>query len=150
VNLPVLDHTPHRDKKKGTTKSMDVAEEHGVKPEMIIIDHNNEETVKEELDNGCCAAFTSFSHTKMASVRRGEVVNHYGHERIIVDSAADWGISDPLAVPKTAALMRERGIPEEHIRLTCYQNALTAYGQSGQMDERDWLEAEPIDQTKKL
>src|SRR5690606_33983963 len=71
-------------------------------------------------------------------------------ERIIVDSAADWGISDPLAVPKTAALMREKGIPEEHIRLTCYQNALTAYGQSGQMHEKDWLEAEPIDQTKKL
>lgn len=129
---------------------MDVAEEHGVKPEMVIIDHNNEETVKEVLDRGYWAAFTIYPHTKMGSERMVEVVKQYGPERIIVDSAADWGISDPLAVPKTAALMRERGIPEEHIRLTCYQNALTAYGQSGQMDERDWLEAEPIDQTKKL
>jgi hypothetical protein len=59
-------------------------------------------------------------------------------------------ISDPLAVPKTAALMRKMGIPEEHVRLTTYQNALTAYGQSGQMDELDWLNAKPVDQTRKL
>ena len=74
-----------------------------------------------------------------------EIVRQYGPERIIVDSAADWGISDPLAVPKTAALMREKGIPEEHIKMTCYGNALKAYGQSGQMEEK-----EPIDQTKKM
>ncbi len=85
----------------------------------------------------------------MGSERMAEIVRQYGPERIIVDSAADWGISDPLAVPKTAALMKEKGIPEEHIRLTCYQNALTAYGQSGQMDEKDWLEAAPIDQSQK-
>jgi hypothetical protein len=85
----------------------------------------------------------------MGSERMVEIVRQYGPERIIVDSAADWGVSDPLAVPKTAALMRQRGIPEEHIRMTCYQNALTAYSQSGQMDEMDWLSPEPIDQRQK-
>ena len=52
VNLPVMIHTPHRDKKRGTTKSMDVSEEHGLEPSMVIVDHNNEETVKEVLDRG--------------------------------------------------------------------------------------------------
>src|SRR5690606_8667980 len=70
----------------------------------------------------------------------------YGPERIIVDSAADWGVSDPLAVPKTAKLMKERGIPDETIRAVCYENALAAYGQSGQMNEEDWLNPPPIDQ----
>jgi hypothetical protein len=46
--------------------------------------------------------------------------------------------------------MREKGIKEEYIHLACYQNALTAYGQSGQMKESDWLNPEPIDQRKKL
>lgn len=150
VNLPVLIHTPHRDKKKGTTRSMDVSEEHGLDPKMVIVDHNNEETVKEVLDRGYWAGFTIYPHTKMGSDRMVEIVKQYGPERIIVNSAADWGISDPLAVPKTAAVMRKMGIPEEHIKMVTYRNALTAFSQSGQMDEQDWLNAKPVDQTRKL
>src|SRR5690606_5676823 len=52
VQLPVMIHTPHRDKKKGTSRSMDVCEEHGIDPGMVVIDHNNEETVREVLDRG--------------------------------------------------------------------------------------------------
>jgi hypothetical protein len=75
-----------------------------------------------------------------------EIVKQYGCDRIIVDSSADWGISDPLAVPKTAQLMLERGIPKAHIRAVCYENALAAYSQSGQMQETDWLASDAIDQ----
>ena len=129
---------------------MDVAEEHGMDPGWVLVDHNNEETVKEVLDRGYWAGFTIYPHTKMGSDRMVEIVKQYGPERIIVNSAADWGISDPLAVPKTANLMRKMGIPEEHVRLTTYQNALTVFGLSGQMNESDWLNAPSIDQTKKL
>ena len=45
LDLPVMIHTPHRDKKRGTTRSMDVCEEHGLDPSKVIVDHNNEETV---------------------------------------------------------------------------------------------------------
>jgi predicted metal-dependent TIM-barrel fold hydrolase len=146
LGLPILIHTPHRDKKRGTRRSMDVLEEHGVAPSMVVIDHNNEETVNEVLDRGYWAAFSIYPGTKMGNERMSEIVRHYGAERIIVDSACDWGISEPLAVPKTAALMRERGHPEAHIRKVTYENALAAYGQSGQMKESDWLEPAPIDQ----
>ena len=112
VNLPVQVHTPHRDKKRGTSRSMDISEEHGLDPSMVIIDHNNEETVKEVLDRGYWAAFTIYPFSKMGNERMVEIVKQYGSERIIVDSSADWGVSDPLSVPKTAALMRERGIAE--------------------------------------
>ena len=129
---------------------MDVAEEHGMDPGWIIVDHNNEETVKEVLDRGYWAGFTIYPHTKMGSERMVEIVKQYGPERIIVNSAADWGISDPLAVPKTADLMRKMGIPEEHVQMVTYKNALTAFSLSGQMHEDDWLKAPPIDQTKKM
>ncbi|MCC9020697.1 MULTISPECIES: TatD family hydrolase [Flavobacterium] len=137
-NLPIMVHTPHRDKKNGTIRSMDVLEEHGVAPHMVVIDHNNEETAKQVLDRGYWAAFTIYPNTKMGNERMVEVVKQYGSERIIVDSSADWGVSDPLSVPKTAALMLERGIAKEDVHLTCYKNALTAYSQSGQMNEEDW------------
>jgi uncharacterized protein len=149
VNLPVQIHTPHRDKKTGTLRSMEVALEHGLEPSMVIVDHNNEETVKDVLDRGFWAAFTIYPHTKMGNERMTEIVRQYGHERIMINSAADWGISDPLAVPKTAALMLERGIAEESVRMVTYTNALLAFGQSGQMQESDWLEASPVDQSLK-
>ena len=40
----------------------------------------------------------------------------------------------------------ERGISEMDVRLACYENALAAYGQSGQMSEDDWLNPMPVDQ----
>ncbi|MEO0647672.1 MAG: TatD family hydrolase [Cyanobacteria bacterium J06650_10] len=146
INLPVMIHTPHRDKKAGTSRSMDVCLEHGLAPSQVVVDHCNEETVQEVLDRGFWAGFTLYPKTKMGNARMVDVVRHYGCERIIVDSSADWGVSDPLAVPKTAQLMLERGIPEEHVRATCYENALAVYSQSGQIDEQDWLKPSPRDQ----
>lgn len=146
VDLPVMVHTPHRNKKAGTSRSMDLCEEHGIAPGKVVIDHNNEETVQEVLDRGFWAAFTIYPHTKMGNERMVEIVKKYGPERIIVDSAADWGVSDPLAVPKTAQLMLQNGIAQEHVDAVCYHNALAAYAQSGQMNEQDWLNPPPIDQ----
>ncbi|MGV3657113.1 MAG: TatD family hydrolase, partial [Chitinophagaceae bacterium] len=113
ASLPVQIHTPHRDKKKGTTRSMDIALEHGLDPYTVIVDHNNEETVKGVLDRGFWAAFTIYPFTKMGNERMVKIVEQYGPERIMINSAADWGISDPLAVPKTAALMKQHGISDE-------------------------------------
>ncbi len=150
VDLPVMIHTPHRNKKEGTSRSMSVCEEHGLAPGTVVVDHNNEETVKEVLDRGFWAAFTIYPHTKMGSERMVEIVKQYGPERIIVDSAADWGVSDPLAVPKTAALMKARGLSDEAISKVTYQNALDAYGQSGQIRAGDWLDAAAVDPTEKF
>ena len=150
VSLPVQVHTPHRDKKAGTIRSMEVCLEHGIAPDMVIIDHNNEETVKDVLDRGFWAAFTIYPNSKMGNERMVEVVKKYGSERIIVNSSADWGVSDPLSVPKTASLMLERGISIEDVRKTCYQNALDSFGKSGQMHESDWLQGANVDQREKF
>ncbi len=149
AQLPVQIHTPHRDKKKGTSRSMDVCIEHGIPPSMVIVDHNNEETVKETLDRGFWAAFTIYPHTKMGNERMVEIVKKYGSERVIIDSAADWGVSDPLAVPKTAALMLDKGIIQQDVEKVCYYNALAAFGQSKQFNESDWLNSAPINQNLK-
>ena len=146
LTLPVMIHTPHRDKKRGTTRSMDVCVEHNIAPNQVVIDHNNEETVRETLDRGFWAAFSIYPSTKMGNQRMVEILREYGAERIIVDSACDWGISEPLGVAKTAHLALESGIPKEQVMLACYQNALDAYGQSGQISENDWLDPAPIDQ----
>jgi hypothetical protein len=75
-----------------------------------------------------------------------EIARKYGSNQIFIDSSADWGVSDPLAVPKTARLMLDRGIPQKDVEAICYGNALKAFGQSGQMKEEHWLNPEPVDQ----
>lgn len=150
AEMPVQIHTPHRDKKKGTQRSMDIAIEHGIDPNMVIIDHNNEETVKEVLDRGFWAAFTIYPFTKMGNERMVEIVKQYGAQKIMVNSAADWGISDPLAVPKTAALMLTKGISREEIELVTYSNAIRAFAQSGQIELSDLVAISPINQSEKF
>ncbi|CAO1661371.1 TatD family hydrolase [Salinicola sp. NYA28a] len=146
LGLPVMVHTPHRDKKRGTSRSMDVCEEMGLDPSWVVIDHNNEETVRETLDRGYWAGFSIYPSTKMGNARMVELLKQYGGDRIIVDSACDWGISDCLGVPKTARLALESGIAESVVRQVTYENALTVYGKSGQMQASDWLNPPPIDQ----
>ncbi|MCY3002387.1 MAG: TatD family hydrolase [Planctomycetota bacterium] len=133
-DMVVMVHSPHRDKKRGIQRSLSVAAECGQPMTKLVIDHNNEETVQDVLDAGAWAAFTIYPHTKMGSERMVELVRKYGPERIIVDSSADWGISDPLSVPKTAKLMLERGIDPAWVEKVTWQNALDAYAQSGQID----------------
>ena len=146
LDMLVMIHTPHRDKTRGTSRSMDVCIEHGLDPSKVIVDHNNEETIREVLDRGFWAAFTLYPKTKMGSERMVEVVKQFGTERVFIDSSADWGVSDPLAVPKTARLMKTRGISAEDVHKVCYANALACYGQSGQFNESDWLDPQPVDQ----
>src|SRR5690606_12258104 len=106
-------------------------------------------TVKEVLDRGFWAAFTIYPFTKMGNERMVEIVKQYGSERIMVNSAADWGISDPLAVAKTAALMKASGIELKDIELVTYRNAITAFGQSGQIDEADFDTTAQVNQSEK-
>lgn len=146
AGMPVCVHTPHRDKKRGTQRSMDIAIEHGLAPSMVVIDHNNEETVESCLAQGFWAAFTIYPQTKMGNERMVEVVKRYGSERILVNSSADWGVSDPMAVPKTARLMLQRGISEADVRAVCFENAAAAYGQSGQLDVEGLAEGLAVDQ----
>jgi hypothetical protein len=86
----------------------------------------------------------------MGNQRMVVLIKKYGPERMIVDSSADWGVSDPLAVPKTAQLMLEQGVPRAHVDLACYGNALSAYGKSGQMNESDWLDPATGDERLQL
>jgi predicted metal-dependent TIM-barrel fold hydrolase len=145
-DMVVMVHSPHRDKKRGILRSLDVAREIGFSMAKLIIDHNNEETVESTLEAGAWAAFTIYPHTKMGSERMLEIVKRYGPERLIVDSSADWGVSDPLSVPRTAALMLERGLAPETVERVTWRNALDAYAQSGQIDIEALLHKPSIDQ----
>ena len=132
--LPVLVHTPHRDKKKGTIRSLALVREQKIPEQHVLIDHNNEETLPLVLDTGCWAGHSIYPNTKMDEARMASIVKQYGHERIIINSAADWGVSDPLKVPKTVQAMRAAGIPDATIQLIVWDNPAAFFSQSNNMD----------------
>ena len=103
----------------------------------MLIDHNNEETLPIVLDTGCWAGHTIYPNTKMDEQRMAALVKKYGTDRIIVNSAADWGISDPLKVPKTIAVMRAQGIAEDAIQQIVWDNPVAFFAQSGRLDVAD-------------
>jgi len=134
AELPILIHTPHRDKKRGTERTIAVVRESGISPELVLVDHNNEETLPITLDSGCWAGHSIYPHTKMDEQRMVSLVQKYGKERMIVNSAADWGVSDPLKVPKTVRAMRAAGISEADIETIVWTNPATFFAQSGRLE----------------
>jgi predicted metal-dependent TIM-barrel fold hydrolase len=133
-NLPILIHTPHRDKKRGTIRSIALIRSMKFPEERVLVDHNNEETLPIVLESACWAGHTIYPNTKMDELRMAALVKTYGSDRIVVNSAADWGISDPLKVPKTIAVMRQQGIDDETIQKIVWTNPVAFFAQSGKLD----------------
>ncbi len=132
--LPVLIHTPHRDKVRGVERSLALLKELGFPLERALIDHNNEETVPKCIDSGCALGFSIYPDTKMDEARMVAILQKYGTDRMILNSACDWGRSDPLKVPKTALLMRRRGFSEREIEKVVWDNPVSFFAQSGRLD----------------
>jgi uncharacterized protein len=135
--LPALVHTPHRDKAVGTKRTLDVVAESGIDPGWVLVDHLNEVTVKQVRDSGCWTGFSIYPETKMSPDRMVAILKEYGPERVLVNSAADWGHSDPLLTVATGNAMLAAGFSEDDVDLVLWRNPVEFYGQSGKLDLSD-------------
>jgi predicted metal-dependent TIM-barrel fold hydrolase len=129
--LPVLIHTPHRDKKRGVERTLDLLRDVGFPMERALVDHNNEETVGLCADTGCHMGFSIYPDTKMDEGRMVAILQRWGTDRMILNSACDWGKSDPLKVAKTADRMRRGGYPADEIEKVVWRTPIAFFAQSG-------------------
>jgi predicted metal-dependent TIM-barrel fold hydrolase len=136
-NELILIHTPHlEDKYKGTRMIIDMLRnDRRVQPARVCIDHVEEHTVKAALDGGYWCAMTLYPTTKCTPARAADIIEMVGTDRIMVNSAGDWGKSDPLAVPEFILEMRRRGHAEEVIRKLVYENPLNFWRQCSRWQE---------------
>jgi uncharacterized protein len=120
----ILVHTPHlEDKLKGTRLIVDALRSHaGVDPGRVIIDHVEEHTIRLVLDAGFWAGVTLYPDSKSSPPRAVDMYELTGGERLWLNSACDWGVSDPLALPKTALEMRRRGHGAGEVDRLMFQN----------------------------
>ena len=132
----ILVHTPHlADKYQGTRMILDMIRgDRRIKPERVCIDHVEEHTIRLALEAGHWVGMTLYPITKCTPARAADLIETYGTERVMVNSAGDWGHSDPLAVPELIFEMRRRGHADALIRKVVYENPLTFFAQSARFD----------------
>lgn len=123
----ILIHTPHlEDKLKGTRLIIDAIKRNtNIEPGRVLIDHVEEHTAKIVLDAGFWAGMTLYPETKCTAQRAADIIEQYTSgvgERIWINSAGDWGHSDPMAVPKCRVEMKRRGHSREVIEKISFGN----------------------------
>jgi predicted metal-dependent TIM-barrel fold hydrolase len=128
----LLFHTPHlEDKYKGTRMILDMLRDDSrVDHGRVCIDHCEEHTIRPVLDAGYWAGITMYPISKSTPQRTADMVEMYGPDRILVNSSADWGPSDPLSVPKFIEEMQRRGHQQSIIRQVVHDNPLKFFTQS--------------------
>ena len=131
--LPVLVHTPHRNKVAGTLRTLEIVHQVGIAPERVLVDHLNETTVEMVADSGCWMGFSIYPDTKMDEERMVRILDARGLDRMLVNSAADWGRSDPLKTAKTGVAMLAAGFTDDEVDRVLWRNPVAFYGQSGRL-----------------
>jgi uncharacterized protein len=132
-------HLPHNNKQEGMKRIEKILlnnedENKGgstYKREKILVDHNVEETIEKTLELGMWAGLSVYPVTKLSPERAMKIIKKYGTEHIMIHSAADRGISDPLSVPLVAREMRKSGeFSTNDIEKVTFYNAYEYYKQS--------------------
>lgn len=145
--LPVLIHSAHREKRRGTERNLAILREMNVDPDMVLYDHNTEETMDLVREYGCWAGMTIYPVTKLTPERAANLLDTYGHERCMVNSSADWGVSDPLMVLRAILELRRRGWDDARIEEVVWNNPRDFYAQSGRLKPPTLEEAVPVSTT---
>jgi len=130
-NLPVIIHLPHQYKKLGVERTLKIVADEGMDPSKTLLDHNTEETMPLYEGTQWWRGLTIYAVTKLTVERAANIVEQYGVDRLMVNSSADWGVSDPLSVPKLAVELKRRGYPRDKIEQLCFHNPIAYYRQSG-------------------
>ncbi|MER7786280.1 MULTISPECIES: TatD family hydrolase [Streptomyces] len=133
--LPAMVHTPHRDKLSGLRRTLDVVRESALDVERVLIDHLNETTVKEAKASGAWLGFSIYPDTKMDEERMVAVLAEYGPEKVLVNSAADWGKSDPLKTRAVGDALLAAGFDEDTVDQVLWRNPVAFYGLSGRLGD---------------
>lgn len=128
----ILIHTPHlEDKFPGTRMILDMLRgDSRLDRNRVLVDHVEEHTVRDVLEGGFWAGMTLYPVSKCTPARAADIVEMYGPDRLLVNSAGDWGPSKPTAVPDFILEMRRRGHSEAVIRKIVYENPIEFFSQS--------------------
>lgn len=143
-NQLILIHTPHlQDKVRGTKRTLEVLAHMRVDPQRVWIDHVEEHTIRAPLDAGYWVGFTLYPITKCSPKRAVDMLEKYGSERILVNSSADWGPSDPFTLQECILEFRRRQHTLQEAIEVFHNNPCRFLGQCPKFDIQP-IRVEPV------
>ncbi len=142
-DLPIMVHSPHRNKRKGVERIIEILTAEDIDLSRVDIDHNTEDTIDLVAPLDCWAGLTVYPYSKLNPERVINMLNEYGTDKVMVNSSADWGISDPAALGKVAENMTDAGFDADEIEKLLYHNPLEFYSQTPKFQPQLDLEPQP-------
>ncbi len=130
LEMPVIIHLPHQNKVKGIQRTIDIIKNEGIREELVLIDHNTEESMVYARKTNSWTGMTVYPISKLTPVRVMDLLKIYGYEKMLVSGSADWGISDPLSMIKVKSTLEAHSEPNEKISDILFNNPNQFYSQS--------------------
>ena len=147
----VMIHTPHDtpqvSKRDGVERTMAILEDvwqedYG----KVLVDHNTEATIELARRLPVWTGMTVYPYSKLNPERVVGILKQQGLERMMVNSSADWGVSDPTSLAKVAGHMRDNAFPDSQINTVLFDNPVGFYSQCPKFQPRLDLEPIPIEE----
>ncbi len=142
--MPIIVHLPHFNKKEGAQILIDIIRAEGLTESRIEIDHNTEETLPLTRETDCYTGMTVYPYSKLDPTRVSEIIREFGADKMVINGSADWGVSDPLSLVKTAEKLRQDGHSELSIQKLVHDNANEFYAQNPKWNPNYNIEPIPV------
>ena len=128
--MPIIIHLPHTKKPEGARRILAILKGIAIPEEMILIDHNTEDTMPLLRDTGYYLGLTVYPISKLTPERVSAIIRQHGAQRVLVNGSADWGVSDPLSLVKVVDFMRQDGHSDATIKSLVFDTANAFYSHS--------------------
>jgi hypothetical protein len=120
LDMPCIIHTPGKNKKEVTLKTLELLKVLSFPEDLALIDHVNTETIDEVLKAGFYAGLT-VQYGKLTERDVYEIVSSYGIDRLVLNSDTGFDEANMFAVVKAAEHLLNN-MDEREVRKVVYNN----------------------------
>ncbi|MHB8873102.1 MAG: TatD family hydrolase [Myxococcaceae bacterium] len=123
LNLPVLVHTPRKNKEPLTRRALNLLRASGLPASQVLVNHVSAKTVRLALECGHFAALTVHPD-ELAAEEVVQLVRRYGSERLVLDSGHG---GEMLGLARVAARLVKAGLTLSVVERVARENATELY-----------------------
>ncbi|NPB01773.1 MAG: deoxyribonuclease [Methanopyri archaeon] len=126
-DLPIIVHTPGRNKEEVTREVLKILAEHPIDGELVLVDHASPETAPEIAEEGYAVGLTLRPGELTVEEAADIVENLADGARLVASSDLGSMAADPLALPRLALELERRGVEKATIRAVVHDEAASLY-----------------------
>jgi len=127
IDMRCIIHTPRRNKKEVTAKTLQILDSLSFPEDLAVIDHVTMETVEDVLKAGYFAGYT-VQPGKLTKEDVYEIISKFGVERAVLNSDTGFSESYMFATVNAVEYLLERGMDRKDVEKLAYKNAEEFFG----------------------